>query len=62
MQGLTEYKMMGIHLHEKAASTGTLTRIVTNTMEQNKGKSIFATISIFVGIHFIYVIFKITCT
>ena len=35
-QGLIEYKMKGIHLHKKVISAGTMTRIVTNTMGQNK--------------------------
>ena len=36
LQRLNDYKEMGILPHKKAVSTGTLTRIVTNVMEQNK--------------------------
>ena len=35
-QGLTADKKIGIHTHKKAISTGAMTRIVTNIMEQNK--------------------------
>ena len=35
-QGLTKHRRMETLPHKKAISTGTLTRIVTNIMEQNK--------------------------
>ena len=35
-QVLKDHKKMGIYLHKKGISTGILTRIVTNIMEQNK--------------------------
>ena len=36
LQGLNDYKEMGIVPHKKGIPTGTLTRIDTNIMEQNK--------------------------
>ena len=43
-QGLTEKEEMGINLHKKAIYTGTLTRIVTNIMQQNKASEFFCVI------------------
>ena len=50
---------MGLYPPEKAPSTGTLTRIVANTMEQKKAsKSFFASILIFISIYFNHTVFN----
>ena len=52
--------LMGLYPAEKAASTGTLTMIVVNTMEWNKAcKKFFVTILIFISIYFNHIVFNV---
>ena len=57
VQGLAEYERMGLPSPEKSVSTGTLTKTVTNTMEQNKASQnffseLFLILSVFISIAF----------
>ena len=57
-QGLTEHRKMGFYLHKKGISTGTLTRIVTNTMEQIR-QSEFFFLQLFVPLLLVFTLFAL---